>query len=64
MFHVNGCSGFNCRTFYAVEGTVLAIGENTSYGLPIASYTSDQPHIELRVVARQQYSHPKSTKSA
>ena len=40
---------------------VLAIGENTSYVLPIASDTSDQPHTKLRVVPRQQYSHPEPT---
>ena len=55
------CSRFYWWTFYPAEGMVLSIGENTYYGLPIASDTSDQPHTKLRVVPCQQYSHLEPT---
>jgi len=45
------------------EGTVVAIGGNTSYRLPSASDASYQPHTESRVVPRLQSSHPETVKA-
>jgi len=48
---------------HSAEGTAVAIGGNTSSGLPTASDASDQPHTESRVVQRQHSSHPEIVKA-